>query len=428
MPMALRLLSLLPTALLAVATHHLVEGPLRKVEIKSKRSLITSFVASIGVAFFVVLIVVIRHSAGKSYFLWLGCVALMWLLTLFLLFSLQKEEAAGSRNLFIFTCLLVCASFGLTYNNYHVNSDLHSAEHVMVNPRADERDEEPAMVQSSCTMCSCVSETWIYHLPPESCTADAWSCSSRSPSACFQGTPLSEADFQPHVPWGHENCMGVELSRDEILSRCLTPERQRSIWVVGDSHSFALVPCITMTAEKVGMPVHNYSWPAHHACDTDWDKLLDVLEARVNSEDIVAFSACFYCMQWCLPHFEELIQRLVAFVQSRSAKLLVFKDVPLLNHNSVNCANSDPGQFTGCSISKEQATVDVKDTNDMLDAYSSDFGMIDLFSPMCMEGRCDIFVPGTSAVAWVDKTHINLNGCHYLAPFICSGMRSLGYI
>jgi peptidoglycan/LPS O-acetylase OafA/YrhL len=31
MPMALRLLSLLPTALLAVATHHLVEGPLRKV-------------------------------------------------------------------------------------------------------------------------------------------------------------------------------------------------------------------------------------------------------------------------------------------------------------------------------------------------------------------------------------------------------------
>jgi len=25
-----------------------------------------------------------------------------------------------------------------------------------------------------------------------------------------------------------------------------------------------------------------------------------------------------------------------------------------------------------------------------------------------MEGRCDIFVPGTSAVAWVDKTHINL--------------------
>ena len=99
---------------------------------------------------------------------------------------------------------------------------------------------------------------------------------------------------------------------------------------------------------------------------------------------------------------------------------------------------------------------------------------IDLFTPMCMEGRCDIFVPGTSAVAWVDKTHINLildfwwehgssdqglhvipflvdwdrlrldslsatltlnsfslhlrNGCHYLAPFICSGMRSLGYI
>ena len=25
--------------------------------------------------------------------------------------------------------------------------------------------------------------------------------------------------------------------------------------MVGDSHSFALVPCITMTAEKVGMPV-----------------------------------------------------------------------------------------------------------------------------------------------------------------------------
>jgi len=34
----------------------------------------------------------------SGYFLWLGCVALMWLLILFLLFSLQKEEAAGSRS------------------------------------------------------------------------------------------------------------------------------------------------------------------------------------------------------------------------------------------------------------------------------------------------------------------------------------------
>ena len=30
---------------------------------------------------------------------------------------------------------------------------------------------------------------------------------------------------------------------------------QGTIWVVGDSHSFALVPCITTTAEAVGMPV-----------------------------------------------------------------------------------------------------------------------------------------------------------------------------
>ena len=142
------------------------------------------------------------------------------------------------------------------------------------------------------------TKTWTYHLPPESCTENAWNC-DRPPAPCFEGTPLGAEDFQPHVPWGHENCMGVQLSEDGILSRCLTPERIRTIWVVGDSHSFALVPCITTTAETVGMPVHNYSWPAHHACDMDWSKLLNVLEARVNPGDIVAFAGCFYCMQWC---------------------------------------------------------------------------------------------------------------------------------
>ena len=34
-------------------------------------------------------------------------------------------------------------------------------------------------------------------------------------------------------------------------------------------------------------------------CDMDWSKLLNVLEARVNPGDIVAFAGCFYCMQWC---------------------------------------------------------------------------------------------------------------------------------
>ena len=256
MPMSLRLLSLIPTTLLSMATYHFVEGPIR-VEMKAMCTLISSFVASIGVGLFVVLILACRHSAGKSCFVWLAWVALTLLVVLFIVFSCQTDERGGTRNLLIFTCILVFAAFCLTYN-YHINVGLHSAQHVMVNPRADERDEKPAMAQSSCTVCGCVNETWTYHLPPESCTENAWNC-DRPPAPCFEGTPLGPEDFQPHVPWGHENCMGVQLSEDEILSRCLTPERIRTIWVVGDSHSFALVPCITTTAEAVGMPVHNYS-------------------------------------------------------------------------------------------------------------------------------------------------------------------------
>ncbi len=44
---------------------------------------------------------------------------------------------------------------------------------------------------------------------------------------------------------------------------------------------------------------------------------------------------------------------------------------------------------------------------------------IDLFTPMFMQGRSDIFVPGTSAVAWVDKTHINMT----LRPKSTSGSK-----
>ena len=84
--------------------------------------------------------------------------------------------------------------------------------------------------------------------------------------------------------------------------------------------------------------------------------MVDALDQRVNPGDVVAFSTCFYCMQWCqvlssqrasvffsqyrgLPHFEELIQRLIALVQAKDAKLLIFKDVPLLNRNSLNCGS-----------------------------------------------------------------------------------------
>ena len=169
MPISLRLLSLIPTTLLSMATYHFVEGPIRRVEMKAMRTLISSFVASIGVGLFVV-ILACRHSAGKSYFVWLAWVALTLLVVLFIVFSCQTDERGGTRNLFIFTCILVFAAFCLTYNNYHINVGLHSAQHVMVNPRADERDEQPAMVQSSCTVCGCVNETWTYHLPPESCT------------------------------------------------------------------------------------------------------------------------------------------------------------------------------------------------------------------------------------------------------------------
>jgi len=220
------------------------------------------------------------------------------------------------------------------------------------------------------------------------------------------------------------------MSEEEILSRCLAPlsgrEAERAIWLTGDSHSFALVPCLQSSASRAGIHVYNYSWPAHHVCDMDWDMVFDALDRVVKEDDVVAFAACFYCMQWCLDHYEQLIMRLGAFTQSRAARFILFRDVPLLNDASLNCANSDPWQKSKCSISTKQAEIDVKATTDMLEQYASSFDLIDLFDPMCLDGTCDVWVPGTSAVAYVDEHHINMNGCNYLAPFICSSMQRLG--
>eukprot|EP00439_Symbiodinium_sp_Y106_P046317 s315_g5.t3 len=276
------------------------------------------------------------------------------------------------------------------------------------------------------SLCSCTNDVSTYHTPPETCLPNQCACARSELPSCFTGTPLSDADFHPAVPWGHENCLGVQLTEEEILSRCLTPQSQRThgraIWLIGDSHSFALVPCITPSANAAGLNVLQQK-----RCDFEWSKVLNALDEVVNPDDIVAFSACFYCMQWCLPHYEELIIRLKAFTQVRNARLLVFKDVPLLNDDSLNCANSDPWKQSQCSISAPQALADVEDTKKMLSAYASSYDMIDLFSPMCANGICDIWVPGTSAVAYVDSHHLNMNGCLYLAPFICAEMRKLGF-
>jgi len=66
-------------------------------------------------------------------------------------------------------------------------------------------------------------------------------------------------------------------------------------WVIIMNHSWT-IQCIFFGVLYHDLENRPLQCPR---CDTDWDKLLDVLEARVNSEDIVAFSACFYCMQWC---------------------------------------------------------------------------------------------------------------------------------
>ena len=63
------------------------------------------------------------------------------------------------------------------------------------------------------------------------------------------------------------------------------------------SSSSWIIPDSFITSASWNCDLETAPWDVR--CDTDWDKLLDVLEARVNSGDIVAFSACFYCMQWC---------------------------------------------------------------------------------------------------------------------------------
>ena len=50
---------------------------------------------------------------------------------------------------------------------------------------------------------------------------------------------------------------------------------------------------------------------------------------------------------------------------------------------NIRGANSDPGEFTGCSISKEQATADVQDTNDMLSAQLG-YGIYRLYVGGCV--------------------------------------------
>jgi len=424
-----KLCCVLSTTVLAVLSYHLLEAPTRKLESSSKTSLCYSFLAMILTAIFVTSLLVIRHVVLTSNcYIWLTLAALLFLLALF---GAHLVHSVASVQLLYVFCLF-SVIFGITYNIYHDNVHLQHKTQIRVNPEVNISTPRPLLSpESSCSLCSCANDVSTYHAPPETCLPNQCACARSELPSCFTGTPLSDADFHPAVPWGHENCLGVQLTEEEILSRCLTPQSQRThgraIWLIGDSHSFALVPCITPSANAAGLNVYNYSWPAHHACDFEWSKVLNALDEVVNPDDIVAFSACFYCMQWCLPHYEELIIRLKAFTQVRNARLLVFKDVPLLNDDSLNCANSDPWKQSQCSISAPQALADVEDTKKMLSAYASSYDMIDLFSPMCANGICDIWVPGTSAVAYVDSHHINMNGCLYLAPFICAEMRKLGF-
>merc|ERR1712070_671112 len=239
-----------------------------------------------------------------------------------------------------------------------------------------------------------------------------------------------------------------------MMSRCFTPARtqgplpQRTLYMVGDSHTSAMAPGVMAAVEGA----LDMAWVASGSgCGFLSESNIDVIfhldgeEGRQNmhkGQICVAFNQAILRaleeqLQPCdvvlihqisgkmvLPQLEYL-QQLQQMVIGKGASLVLLGDTVTMPRAGKYCINVPQV----CEVrQKLQAARKEEQVYSQLAQVDGTY-YLPLYDLMCAaDGTCGAFVPGTTTLAYWDYSHVTLAAALYVWPFICTFFRENGLL
>lgn len=241
--------------------------------------------------------------------------------------------------------------------------------------------------------------------------------------ACLYPTPYVGVD---HDHWTPTRCGWEDGSwKTRSPMPCLHPndgirhQGQPAIYVLGDSHSFVMLPAIVAATSR---PVFVLSWGAARIRDIEVD-----FEKVVKANDVVIFVRHYHDSYCSRSHLEDA-ERLHNITSRNGAKMVIWGDNPSLTSHPQTMLGHRRAA-SDCVISKAEIVEQYSKCTAISTNLSQTYDDVYFFDPLpllCNEEKCDQFVPGAAAAAFMDRNHLSVTGSLYIAPFLCSWFRQNG--
>jgi len=220
---------------------------------------------------------------------------------------------------------------------------------------------------------------------------------------------------------------GFDFKMDLALS-CLTSptvglKESRAIYVIGDSHGAHLLSAFQYASK---LPVFWLAW-AKGGWDDPIKKLEAPLRQVLSKDDVVVFNELVENDQE-QQSYRQQVDALHKITSAVGAKILFIGDTPKWPQDPKICLmKMTPGQESPCATSQELSMSRQLSRKVIQELKASpDVFFFEAIEHYCKQGRCDIFIPGTSAIGFCDFDHMGKAGSAYLAPFLCDFLHRNG--
>jgi len=235
------------------------------------------------------------------------------------------------------------------------------------------------------------------------------------------------------IAWDNQGCFQSDGfdSKMDLAHSCLTSltvglKKSRAIYLIGDSHAAHLLHAFQKASN---LPVFWMSWANTAHFQNPMQKLEPELKQVLSKDDIVVFNMFLQSAEEAQFYHKQL-GALHHVTSAVGAKIVLIGDTPMWPKPIQECLlKVTPGQESPCATSQELLMSNqLARRINMAWEPMPDIFFFDALEHYCKQGRCDIFIPGTSTTGFHDFFHMGSDGSRYLAPFVCDFLHRNGLV
>lgn len=237
------------------------------------------------------------------------------------------------------------------------------------------------------------------------------------------GTGIPKCFDTTALPNTVKECEAFQTEAE--IEQCVGPTLEPTVWIVGDSHSRQLKQTF---ARATSQQVTLITWDGDKCPLSNIEGLLGRL---MKSSDLFVYARRYWDWEQVADKFAAEAKVAVKIAKSAGMPLVFLGDNPSFSQPAQLCRLN--AEKTGASESpcakdkKEVVNIQLPFTTFYEGlTKTSNVYYFDYSSLLCPGDKCDIYIPGTKTVAMRDDHHLNDEAAHFLAPWMCSFLKSKG--